>query len=48
MVYDFIPTKYSPVLATADVAEGHTFEQTEVKIAVWILTGVVKHFLYLF
>lgn len=44
VVCDFIPTKYSTGLVITDVVEGPTFEPTEVKIAVWNFTGVVKLF----
>lgn len=41
-VCDFIPTKYSAGLVKTHVVEKLTGEQTEVKIAVWNFTGVVK------
>lgn len=48
MVCDFIPTKYSAGLVITDVVGGLTFEHTEVKLAVWNFTGIVKHFYFFF
>lgn len=48
MVCDFIPTKYSTGQAITDVVEGLTFKQTEMQIAVWSFTGIVKQFWCLF